>query len=256
MLDMVIVDDEQGQLSAIVKRVNSVHPYIIKIILTGYSDFIYAQNAIRQGVNEYCLKPFSQNSLKQLCNSIDKKVLFNHCQIRYIASLITKKENDVEWENGYYRQIENLRKKIDNCHTDEELKSLMKDFSFSPASYDDGKFNTDVTDIIKRCQKYLHDHYSENHSLESIAEKMHFNSSYFSSLFKSCVGMGFNEYLTKIRMDNAIRLLTETQKKICNISQLVGYENISYFIRLFKRRTGMSPQKYRRLHSLDSLDGE
>jgi two-component system response regulator YesN len=102
--------------------------------------------------------------------------------------------------------------------------------------------------IIEKCKKYIEDHYSEDISLTDIAQKYHFNPSYFSNIFKKLTGIGFAEYVAKIRLERAKYLLKYTDAKISEISIESGFKNDTYFITLFKREFGVSPYKYRQFN--------
>lgn len=95
--------------------------------------------------------------------------------------------------------------------------------------------------------KYINDNYMNNISLEDVACKFHFNPSYFSTVFKEKMGMNFVKYLLKIRIEKSCELLIKGNKKIYEISQLVGYSDCKYFNRVFKKEMHVSPEEYRKL---------
>ena len=82
-------------------------------------------------------------------------------------------------------------------------------------------------------------------SLNSICSYLNISTSYFSTIFKEMTGETFIESLTRIRMEKAKELLTGTNMKIVNISEQVGYPNVSYFVQSFREYFGVSPQKFR-----------
>jgi two-component system response regulator YesN len=85
--------------------------------------------------------------------------------------------------------------------------------------------------------------------IEDIADIEGFNSSYFSTLFKKVTGVTFSEYLRGIRMDEAKRLLKETNLSVAVICGDVGYNDIKHFSTSFKKATGVKPSEYRKLYS-------
>ncbi len=85
-------------------------------------------------------------------------------------------------------------------------------------------------------------------SLDTVCSKLGVSNSYFSSMFKKESGSSFITYLTDYRMQQAVRLLLETEEKSYEIAEHVGYEDANYFSYVFKRRYGMSPSKYRMEH--------
>ena len=97
---------------------------------------------------------------------------------------------------------------------------------------------------------YIEDHYAEPLSLSDVATTFHFNPSYLSSYFATHNKEGFNEYLNKIRIEEAVKLLLNTTTPISEISGLVGYSDHSYFCKVFKKQKGLSPSQYRRNQKL------
>ncbi|HZG86028.1 response regulator transcription factor [Paenibacillus sp.] len=81
--------------------------------------------------------------------------------------------------------------------------------------------------------------------LEEVAEHLHLNASYFSRLFKRETGETFIEYVIRTKMERAKQLLDETAYPVLKICELLGYDSQSYFIKLFKGYTGMTPMDYR-----------
>src|SRR5690606_21085504 len=99
---------------------------------------------------------------------------------------------------------------------------------------------------LKRLLEYIDSHYMESISLSSLADHFHFNPSYLSTYFSTHKGEGFSEYLNKVRIERAIDLLQEKNIPISEISHLVGYSDHSYFCKVFKKSTGMSPSSYQK----------
>lgn len=93
--------------------------------------------------------------------------------------------------------------------------------------------------------EYIKDNYSKNFTLEDIAEMVHLNPNYFSELFKKEVGMNFVDYVSKVRVEVAKKLLSEGKRKIGEVAVEVGYRNPDYFCKVFKKVTGESPKNYR-----------
>ncbi|MCP2520964.1 helix-turn-helix transcriptional regulator, partial [SCandidatus Aminicenantes bacterium Aminicenantia_JdfR_composite] len=82
--------------------------------------------------------------------------------------------------------------------------------------------------------------------LKKLAKHFNLNYSYLCELFKREIGMSFSEYLTKIRIKRAKKLLRDKSLLIKQISYKVGYRHISNFNHDFKKQTGLSPLEYRR----------
>ena len=99
---------------------------------------------------------------------------------------------------------------------------------------------------IKLAVHYIDQHYQEDISLNDLAYRFAMNPSYFSTVFKKVVGKNVTSYIADLRIEAACRLLKETQKSIVDISRSIGYEDIQYFYRVFKNKTGMTPMEFRK----------
>ncbi|MVP02353.1 response regulator [Paenibacillus lutrae] len=100
-------------------------------------------------------------------------------------------------------------------------------------------------DDIKRLLDYMKENYAQDISLKQAAEMINISESYLSYIFKKETGTGFTDCLNMLRIDKAAHSLLHTHLPIYEISLQVGYENINYFGRIFKKIKGVSPQKYR-----------
>lgn len=100
--------------------------------------------------------------------------------------------------------------------------------------------------VILRVKAYLEKNYQKDLKLEGIAKLFHYNSAYLGKLFKKETGENFNNYLDQIRINNAKRMLMETDYKVYQVSEQVGYSNIDYFYSKFKRYVGISPKEFKR----------
>lgn len=100
-------------------------------------------------------------------------------------------------------------------------------------------------DIISDIILIMHDQYNKNLTLSELAAKFNYSLPYISKLFKEKTGSSFREYLQKIRIDEACRLLANTDEKVGSISESVGYGDIDFFCRIFKKSTGKTPRAFR-----------
>lgn len=101
---------------------------------------------------------------------------------------------------------------------------------------------------IRVMKEYMREHYSENLTLEAIADAAFLSVSYASRLFKKEQNISIMEYLLQIRMTEARRLLKETQMSIEEISEQTGYSDSSYFTKVFRKSEGKTPSQYRQTH--------
>ena len=100
--------------------------------------------------------------------------------------------------------------------------------------------------ILLNVLHYVEIHYRDG-SLQEIAQKLHYNVSWLSRLIKHQTGKTYTQLVQEKRLAQAAFLLKNTRKNVSDISQVVGYENISYFHRAFFGKYGMSPKHYRDL---------
>lgn len=100
--------------------------------------------------------------------------------------------------------------------------------------------------IIRRVSYYMEKNYDKDLKLEGIARSFNYNSAYLGKLFRREMGENFNNALDRIRITNARRLLKETDFKVYQISEMVGYSSIDYFYMKFKKYVGISPKEYRK----------
>ena len=89
-----------------------------------------------------------------------------------------------------------------------------------------------------QAQEYIRRHYSEDVSLEEVAEACGVSSYYLSRQFRVEQGKNFVEYLTEVRMTAAVQLALETHLSVKEIAERTGYSNPTYFCRVFKKYTG------------------
>lgn len=100
-------------------------------------------------------------------------------------------------------------------------------------------------DIIEKAKQYINDNYNKDITLFSVADYIFLSPAYFSRLFKEKVGENFKDYLVRIKLEHATRLLQSGHYKIFEISQIVGYKSTKYFYRLFKSYYGCTPNEFR-----------
>ncbi|GAA0133229.1 hypothetical protein YSY43_00690 [Paenibacillus sp. YSY-4.3] len=102
---------------------------------------------------------------------------------------------------------------------------------------------------MKLLLDYIDEHYAEPISLTEMARYFHFNPSYLSSFFAAHHHEGFKEHLNRVRIDKAADMLRMGDIPISEISSRVGYGDHSYFCKVFKKSTGLSPTQYRRQYA-------
>lgn len=92
--------------------------------------------------------------------------------------------------------------------------------------------------------KKIHSQYYEGLILSEVAESLGISGAYLSRIFKEDMGLGFNEYLTKVRIDHVIEKIQNGEGKMRDVAEKCGFSNYNYFFRVFKEHTGMTPAGY------------
>jgi len=113
----------------------------------------------------------------------------------------------------------------------------------------------DAQQQLQPALAFVAGHYRESITLEQIAETMHVSTSRARHLFKAATSVGFKEYVTKLRLAEAKRLLLNSKINVCEVAAAVGYTNIHQFYKVFHRYTRMSPADYRRYYTLPAGSG-
>lgn len=87
--------------------------------------------------------------------------------------------------------------------------------------------------------------FRENLTLEQLADSVHMNRNYFSTVFPQVMGCTVSEYIIRRRLRNAVQLLASTENSVLSIALDSGFQNVSYFSRTFRKQFGVSPGRYR-----------
>ena len=167
----------------------------------------------------------------------------SHLDLEAINGFINYEMNEIkgEIEEGkniekipeLYKELKNLREK----EFDEEIRrELSKDKKEELKKY---------SDSIEKCLKIIGEKYDKNITLDEITKEVAVSKNYFCYLFKKEMGMSLWSYLTQVRLDKAKELLKNTDMKTYEIAFKVGYDNPSYFSKIFKKIENMTPNEYR-----------
>ena len=256
------------------------------IILSGVSDFSYAQTAIKYGVDFYLTKPIDEEELEQAVFRVKGFI-----------------EDDYKKERTFHEYRENARDTIIRNIITGKLKDLhhlnLKDFSLSLDQYQIVIYeryhqaimktyptmeipfstNSSIIDLIEtksylyeiieilleqftmcinalgapssetiidNILYYINHNYYNNLKLETIAPLFGYNSAYLGKLFTKQVGESFNSYLDRVKIEHSKKLLEKNTLKVYEIAERVGYKNVDYFHKKFKKYVGESPAEYRK----------
>ena len=106
--------------------------------------------------------------------------------------------------------------------------------------------NRFCSEHVQRAIDYTNQHFTEIRNMSEVAEVVGLSPAYFSKLFKDETGMTFTNYLTKLRMQEAARLIQKTSMRINEIAERMGYANLAYFSTVFRKYYEINPFEYRK----------
>lgn len=149
----------------------------------------------------------------------------------------------VQRQDDYDEEIEDILVKM--------LYHLINNFHYLTSEQEDLRENQEMLERYHRITKYIFNNYSYNITLQEIAEKEFLNTHYLSHEIKDATGYSFTDLLNLTRVDEALKLLLDTDKTISEISDEVGFSHIRYFNKHFKIRFKCSPNQYRKKFRID-----
>lgn len=190
----------------------------------------------REAIRER-LRDLKEMYKSRIAKETEIKVQVIH-NIVLLHGILEKKYPDRVAEYHGFDLVTNGIKKSDS------LENLMQQVSRYTMEVTDKIGITTTDNIVKRVLAYMERNYVQDLKLEDIAKIFSYNSAYLGKVFKKVVGESFNNVLNRIRVDNAKRLLSESDLKVYQISEQVGYSNTDYFYTKFRKYVGLSPKEY------------
>ncbi|MDP4088431.1 MAG: response regulator transcription factor [Bacillota bacterium] len=136
---------------------------------------------------------------------------------------------------------------LQNIYEKANLYALMNYLNEVFCSISDKACNDSADSVIKRILNYIDKNYYKSLRLEGLGEIFNYNSAYLGKIFKSYTGDNFNNYLDKVRIENAKILLSQKSMKIYEVSEKVGYSSMNYFYEKFKKNVGVSPKEFKKV---------
>jgi len=102
-------------------------------------------------------------------------------------------------------------------------------------------------ELVESAIHFIKEHYQHNLSLEKVAAAVYLNPVYFSQLFKKVTGTGYKDFVIQFRVDQAKKLLVQSDLKVTDIAEQVGYSDLRHFTQVFRKMVSMTPSEYRAL---------
>lgn len=224
--DILISDISMANMDglAMVAAIKSEHPNVEVCLLTGFRNFEYAQQAIKLGVTRFLLKPSKIDELEEAIDAM----------IKNLQSKGKTGESDLDniWDcqNSDEKYLYNtfIKERLNQHEDDSKIR-----------------FNDANSYIIKKAIIYMYNNYVQKLSLLDVADHCYISSWHLSKLLNQYTGKVFFEIVNRIRIDKAKELLKGSTAKIQEISDMVGFQDVTHFSRIFKNYEGISPKDYR-----------
>ena len=221
------------------------------------------------------IKPFSLHSIHPIDNknmhwntmvfnlNMLNSAVIDGCLIKYFAPLLNNEHQlplIIKKNSLGYAELFKTITKIFACYDAKdiafeiELKSLLYHFFALLYKYDlivknkATPLSNDVTNKMKIILNYIKQNYMDDISIKDMCSICNFSEYHFMRFFKKYIGMTCIEYINTYRLEMASKLLDTTTSSIMDISFEVGFNNVSYFNKLFKSKYKLTPREFREIN--------
>lgn len=219
--DIVITDINMPEMDGLmmIAGLKSEFPDMQIIILTGYREFEYARRAIELGVLRFLLKPSKMNELEEAIEAATGRL--NQIRISLGISATKQSGNDEKSSNDSEEGTEGTGEPENN-----EANSF----------------------IVKNALEYIRENSQEKLRLVDVADQVYVSQWHLSKLLNKHTGKTFSDILNGARMEKSKELLKDPSLRICDVAEMVGFQDLAHFSRVFKKMEGMSANEYRNTH--------
>lgn len=228
----------------LVVHFNDIMPY------SEFVNFISKENQFNLLMNALtCNLEGARNSLEQLfAIAVAKNINPFLVKLRFIDSFIDIINNsgDSIGNDNYLKEFNTrISEKIFKTDSASELMTQLNEVLEEIVSLISSSRASANRQIFETAVQYIKSNYNKNMTLDEVAAHVYISPYYFSHGFKSFTGMNFMEYLKKVRIEEAKKLLLTSKMSLKNVSKKVGYQDPNYFSRVFKNMVGIPPSDFR-----------
>ena len=219
--DILLTDIRMPHMDglALSMQVRRQFPACRVLLLTGYDDFSYAQDAIRLGVNDYLLKPVQKDQLVAALGRVQAEL-----------------EKDREKAARTGSQHDRVRAATQRRGTTAPNPAYIEQAQLGPGR---------EALLVEQMQALLEAEYASGIDLNAVADRLGMSANRLGVVFLEQTGMHFTDALTGHRMKQAEMLLVQTEDTLDAIATKTGFSSTSYFCTVFKKKHGISPSAYR-----------
>lgn len=167
----------------------------------------------------------------------------------FTYSVVFSLENILN-EQGY--SLENIDgssiwDKIENFDTIIDIRVWIYNIIKSTLEVLYGDHHSTKTDLVKSIKKIIEHNYGDKITIKEISGKLHYSTKHLSMVFNELEGRSISSYLTEFRMEKAKELFMNSDEKIYNVIEMVGYKKPAVFNKTFKSYTGYGPSEYKKM---------
>ena len=180
-------------------------------------------------------------------------------QLSFIRNMIEKSARGILFSKETTKQLATRITELNQKHGFDsvlELMSILHDLSasskirvLSDSSFNNNESYTYSSRRIEKTYEYMNKNFDKSISLSEVAKLANMSEASFSRFFKSHTGITFIDSLTEIRLGNASRMLIDTSSSVAEIAYNCGFNNISNFNRIFKKKKKCTPKEFRESYS-------
>ncbi|MBP1993412.1 response regulator transcription factor [Paenibacillus eucommiae] len=215
-------------------ELQQLYPEINVVLLSAYSEFKYAQQAIKFGVKAFLLKPVEETEIETVFRSLSQQ-LSSRERVRPSISL-----NAVSPSSPPVGHSANPL----SSHKNEGLYRITGEWQKDRAGTEEPS-GTEVDSYITKAKRYVTEHFDQKITLEEVAKLLYITPAYFSVYFKKETGQNFVDFITYVRVEKAKELLRRSEYKVKEIAVKIGYDDYTYFCKIFRKLEGVTPLEFR-----------
>ena len=234
--DIIITDIKMPGMDGLemVKALKEEYDTFSSIVITGFDEFQYAQQALRLGAADILLKPIEN---KELVETV-RRIARGSVEVRYGVGGL-KGERNLSGEGKTTGNVS-----LNGTCSLTEIQILTEMAREEHMQYLEEKKEEHYAIVVRRALAYMRENLSRQITLTELADYAGLSAAHLSRLIKKDTGKSFIDVLNQIRLETAVNLLREGRYKVYEVSNMVGIDNYAYFYQFFKKETGKSPTEY------------
>lgn len=213
--DFILTDVSMPEMNGIdlLRTVKRQTPDTVIVMLSSYDDFQFVKDSMKIGAEDYLLKD-------------DLEPAAMRRMLEQVKQLLDKQRED--------RQARVRPNDVPRANAEAVVAATGMD-----AAAGTGRFASACRrKEIRQAIAYIQAHYAEDISTAALARSLGFSANYLSNLFRGETGCRIKEYVNRVRVEHSKRLLKDTNLKVYEVAERVGFQDSSYFCKVFKEITG------------------